>query len=83
MGVGVDQAGRDPPAFALDDVGRVQIGRLAGRPGIEGAAGAGGDYAILDDAFSQATGELTPTLKLKRKVVVERYADTIDALYGS
>ncbi len=40
-------------------------------------------YAILDVAFSQATGELTPTLKLKRSVVVERYAATIDTLYAT
>jgi long-chain acyl-CoA synthetase len=39
-------------------------------------------YAILDASFSQATGELTPTLKLKRRVVVERYAATIEMLYA-
>jgi long-chain acyl-CoA synthetase len=39
-------------------------------------------FGILDGEFSQETGELTPTLKLKRKLVLERHAATIDALYA-
>ncbi len=39
-------------------------------------------YRILTDRFSQETGELTPTLKLKRKVIAERYAADIDELYS-
>jgi len=38
-------------------------------------------YEILDHEFSQDSGELTPSLKVKRNVVLERYADTIGALY--
>ncbi|TMW67770.1 hypothetical protein Poli38472_007442 [Pythium oligandrum] len=41
-----------------------------------------GKYTILDVDFSIGGGELTPTLKLKRKVVVEQYADVIDKLYA-
>ncbi len=39
-------------------------------------------FRILDRDFSQETGELTPSLKVKRKVVTERYRDLIDQMYA-
>ena len=38
-------------------------------------------FAILDRDLTQADGELTPTLKVKRAFVYERYADLFSGLY--
>jgi len=38
-------------------------------------------FHLVSDEWSIASGELTPTMKLKRRVVVERYADEIAGLY--
>jgi long-chain acyl-CoA synthetase len=39
-------------------------------------------FVILDHDLSQETGEMTPTLKVKRNVVNEKYAPLFDELYG-
>lgn len=40
-------------------------------------------YRVLAHTWGVEGGELTPTLKLKRRVIHEKYADVIDQLYGS
>jgi long-chain acyl-CoA synthetase len=38
-------------------------------------------FSLLAQDFSIESGELTPTLKVKRSVVENRYAEEIDAMY--
>jgi long-chain acyl-CoA synthetase len=38
--------------------------------------------ALLENEFTIEGGELTPTLKVKRRVIDEKYRDVIDALYA-
>jgi long-chain acyl-CoA synthetase len=39
------------------------------------------EFTILEDQFQQNRDELTPTLKVKRRVVEQRYKDKIAAMY--
>jgi long-chain acyl-CoA synthetase len=39
-------------------------------------------FAILERDFSAEEGEVTPTLKLRRRVVLEHFADAIERLYA-
>jgi long-chain acyl-CoA synthetase len=40
-------------------------------------------FAILPQDFSQETGEMTPTLKVKRKFTSEKFKEIIDAFYAN
>lgn len=38
-------------------------------------------YTVLDTPFTIETGELTPTLKLKRRIINQKYKDVIESLF--
>jgi long-chain acyl-CoA synthetase len=38
-------------------------------------------FRILQEPFSIEGGEMTPTMKLKKRVVEERYKDLLDSMY--
>jgi long-chain acyl-CoA synthetase len=41
------------------------------------------EFRLIPDEFTQEADELTPTLKLKRRVLLARYADVIDGIYAN
>ena len=40
-------------------------------------------FTILDSDFTEAGGQLTPTFKVRRVIVMQQYAAQIESLYGS
>lgn len=39
------------------------------------------DFRLLPNEFTVETGEITPTLKVKRRVIAEKYADQITDIF--
>ena len=39
------------------------------------------DFCILDHVFTENSGELTPTQKVKRKVITKKYKELLDSMY--
>ncbi|HSQ78956.1 MAG TPA: long-chain fatty acid--CoA ligase [Candidatus Bathyarchaeia archaeon] len=60
-------------AFLLDEINRVTPG-LASYERIK-------KIAVLDRDFDIDLGEVTPTLKVRRNIVEQKYADVIESLY--
>jgi long-chain acyl-CoA synthetase len=60
-------------AFLLDEVNRMTP-NLASYERVK-------RIAVLDRDFDIGAGEVTPTLKIKRNIVEQKYTDLIDALY--
>jgi long-chain acyl-CoA synthetase len=70
----VASSGREPQELVqelVDDVNR-------GRTRVEQIK----RFVILPRDFSQEEGEVTPTLKLRRRVIHEHFADEIENLYA-
>ncbi len=40
-------------------------------------------YVVVEEHWSPESGEVTPSLKLRRRIVIDRYADIIEGLYPS
>ena len=40
-------------------------------------------FDLLPRELTQETGELTPSLKVKRRVISQKFSDTIERLYAS
>lgn len=40
------------------------------------------EFRIVDSEWTHETGELTPTLKLKRRVIMEKHKERIEDIYG-
>jgi long-chain acyl-CoA synthetase len=39
-------------------------------------------FTLIPEEFSQELGELTPTLKLKRRVLLTKHAEVIEGMYA-
>ena len=70
----VNGSGRDPELLVQEVVDSVNRDRVR----VEQIK----RFTILPRDFSQEAGELTPTLKLRRRVVHEHFGDEIEALYS-
>lgn len=40
-------------------------------------------FVLMPSEFEMTSGEITPTLKVKRNVIMQKYADVINGMYNS
>jgi len=74
----------DPEALTDDEGLRETVGRSVARANADHAHAEGiKRWALLPGELTIAGGELTPTLKVKRNVVVQRYQELVDELYAT
>jgi long-chain acyl-CoA synthetase len=71
----------EPDTQPTEDRIRAELEQRTGVPGGFRTFEAVHKIALLDEPFSFENGLLTQTLKMKRNVIADRYADTIDQLY--
>src|SRR3954447_23914511 len=72
------------PALAENDAVRVEVQKAVDEVNSHvGPVEQIKRFEILDHDLSQETGELTPTLKVKRNVVHEKFADVVDRVYAA
>jgi long-chain acyl-CoA synthetase len=80
--LGIENA--DPAALSQDDKVREEIQKAVDEVNSHvGPVEQIKRFEILDHDLSQETGELTPTLKVKRNVVHEKFADVVDRIYDA
>jgi long-chain acyl-CoA synthetase len=72
----VEDRADDPDLLAEIDVAVKEANRAVSK------AEAIRKFTILPVDFTVTTGELTPTLKVKRNIVAAKFADEIESLYG-
>jgi len=76
--------GADLPTLAKDEGVRAEVQKAIDE--VNAAVGPVEQikrFQILDHDLSQETGELTPTLKVKRNVVHEKFAGLVDEVYSA
>jgi long-chain acyl-CoA synthetase len=80
--LGIEDA--DLPTLAQDERVRAEIAKVVDEVNSHvGPVEQIKRFAILDHDFSPATGEMTASLKVKRNVVHEKYADLVDEIYAA
>jgi long-chain acyl-CoA synthetase len=77
------QHGLEPDQVAESDAMREEVQRAVDEVNARvGRVEQVKKFKILPEDLSQQTGELTPTLKVKRNVVNEKFADEVERLYS-